>query len=189
MNTTSQSVSLIDPGSASTAFTIINSALVFLMVPGLGFFYAGKYLIFLFNQSIWIEWGLTRTKNALSLMLIVILCSAIVTIQWMLFGFSLSFSETSYNSFIGNFQFAGFANVGMDALAMTAPAIPSIALALYQLQFAAITPALIFGSVAERFRILPALIFVFLWSTFVYDPIAYWTFSARGNYKLLKIHA
>lgn len=122
-------------------------------------------------------------------MLIVILCSAIVTIQWMLFGFSLSFSETSYNSFIGNFQFAGFANVGMDALAMTAPAIPSIALALYQLQFAAITPALIFGSVAERFRILPALIFVFLWSTFVYDPIAYWTFSARGNYKLLKIHA
>lgn len=127
------------------------------MIPGLGFFYA----------------GLTRTKNALSLILICILAAAIVAVQWMLVGFSLSFSESSSNVFIGNFHFGGFTNVGSAPFALTAPAIPAITLALYQLQFASITPAIIFGSVAERFRLLPAMVFVFLWSTFVYDFIAF----------------
>lgn len=127
------------------------------MIPGLGFFYA----------------GLSRTKNALSLILICMLAASIVALQWMLFGFSLSFSENSSNVFIGNFFYGGFSNVGASALSIVAPTIPAITLALYQLQFASITPAIIFGSVAERFRLLPAMVFMFFWTTFVYDFVAF----------------
>jgi Amt family ammonium transporter len=109
---------------------------------------------------------------------------SIVTIQWMLFGFSLSFSESG-SSFIGNFKHGGMTHIGLKALELTAPSVPSIAFALYQLQFACLTPALIFGSVAERIRIAPALLFVLLWTTFVYDFAAYWTWGARGFLKNL----
>ena len=97
----------------------------------------------------------------------------------MLFGFSLAFSETG-SVFIGDFAYGGLQGIGTAALQNTAPQVPAIAYCLYQMQFATITPALIFGSVAERIRILPAMVFIFLWSTVVYDPIAYWTWSYRG---------
>ncbi|KAI8912957.1 hypothetical protein PhCBS80983_g03194 [Powellomyces hirtus] len=150
-------------GYASTAFIIICAALVFFMTPGLGMFYS----------------GLSRTKNSLSLIMISMLSMSIITIQWVLFGFSLSFSETG-GRFIGNFDMGGFKGLGASALPMTAPQIPGILFALYQMQFATITAALIFGSVAERIRLMPAMLFIFCWSTLVYNPVAYWSWSARG---------
>ncbi|KAJ3145363.1 hypothetical protein HDU89_007116 [Geranomyces variabilis] len=150
-------------GYASTAFIILSSALVFLMTPGLGMFYS----------------GMSRSKNALSLIMTSMLSMSIITIQWVLFGFSLSFSESG-GRFMGDFSMGGLRNVGASALANTAPQIPGILFALYQMQFATITAALIFGSVAERIRLLPAMAFVFCWSTLVYNPVAYWTWSYRG---------
>ncbi|KAJ1565145.1 hypothetical protein HK096_004334, partial [Nowakowskiella sp. JEL0078] len=153
----------VEVGYASTGFLIVSSALVFLMIPGIGFFYS----------------GMSRSKNALSLLMMSMLCLAIVMIQWALFGFSLTFSETG-GAFIGNCQFCGLISVGKNAMLLTAPAVPSIVFSLYQMMFAAITPAIIFGSSAERFKLLPSMLFVVIWATIVYDPVAYWTWSARG---------
>ncbi|KAI9203346.1 ammonium transporter AmtB-like domain-containing protein [Polychytrium aggregatum] len=133
------------------------------MTPGLGFFYS----------------GMARSKNALHLIMACYLAIAIVTIQWVLFGFSLAFSESS-GPFIGNFAFGGMTGVGANALAVAAPSVPAVAFALYQLQFATITVALIFGSVAERIRLLPAMFFIFFWTSLIYDPVAYWTWGAHG---------
>lgn len=144
------------------------AALVFIMTPGVGFFYG----------------GLVRSKHALSTVFLSLISMAVVTLQWFIWGFSLSFSESG-SPFIGNMEFAGLRNVGAAALTLTAPAVPGIAFMLYQLMFAAITPALMFGSVAERLRIIPASLFVFVWATLVYNPVAYWTWSARGWLKNL----
>ena len=152
-----------DPGLASTSFLIWCSAFVFLMVPGLGLFYS----------------GLSDYKNALSNIMIVMLVYCVVAIQWLMFGFSLSFSETG-SPFVGNFDYAGLSRVDLAPLELTAPQVPGVAFSMYQLQFAGITAAIIFGSVAERFRVLPALVFAFFWTTFVYDIVAYWTWGARG---------
>jgi Amt family ammonium transporter len=150
-------------GFASIGFVLICSALVMLMTPGVGLLYS----------------GLTRTKNALTMIMISFLAYAVVSVQWVIFGFSLTFSETG-SPFIGNFDFAGFKDVFGQSLGLTAVSVPSIVFALYQLQFAAVTAAIIFGAVTERVRLLPSIIFVFVWTTLVYDPVAYWTWAARG---------
>lgn len=152
-----------ETGYASLGFITVCAALVFIMTPGLGFFYS----------------GLSAPKNALTLIMLSMLSMAIVTFQWFIFGFSLSFSETG-SPFIGNSDFFGMKNLGASALPGTAPAIPGIAFSLYQLMFATVTPAIIFGSVSERVRILPNLIFLFCWTTLVYDPVAYWSWANRG---------
>ncbi|KAI8927822.1 ammonium transporter AmtB-like domain-containing protein, partial [Entophlyctis helioformis] len=113
-------------------------SLVFIMTPGVGLLYS----------------GMARSKNALSLIMTSMLAMAIITLQWVIFGFSFTFSEGG-SPLMGNFQFAGLQNVSEKALSV-APAIPGILFALYQMQFATVTPALIFGSVAERIRLLPA---------------------------------
>ncbi|KAJ3296856.1 hypothetical protein HK104_001098 [Borealophlyctis nickersoniae] len=155
-------VPFLENGYASTGFLIWGAALVFLMTPGLAFFYS----------------GMSRVKNALSLIMVCFLAISVVTIQWVLFGFSLTFSETG-SAFLGNFAYGGLTGIGSSALAI-APSVPGIVLALYQMQFAVITPALIFGSVAERIRLIPAMVFIFCWTTVVYNPAAYWTWSLRG---------
>jgi Amt family ammonium transporter len=124
--------------------------------------------------------GFSRSHHALSIILICCLCYAVVSIQWVIWGFSLGFSETSTSPFIGNLDWAGLEDVSWNGLPLTAPAIPAIAFSLFQLQFATVTVALIFGSVIERIRIAPSLLFMFVWTTVVYDPIAYWTWSAHG---------
>ncbi|TPX66253.1 hypothetical protein SpCBS45565_g04581 [Spizellomyces sp. 'palustris'] len=161
--TNSGPVQFTETGYASTGFLLWGAAMVFLMTPGLGLFYS----------------GMSRSKNSLSLIMISMLAMSVITIQWFLFGFSLAFSESG-GSFIGNFKHGGFTGLGAAALPMTAPQVPGILFALYQMQFATITAAIIFGSIAERIRMVPAMIFIFLWSTIVYDPAAYWTWSARG---------
>ncbi|ORY47879.1 Rh-like protein/ammonium transporter [Rhizoclosmatium globosum] len=145
------------------AWILTSSSLVFLQIPALGLFYS----------------GLSDQKNSLTTLLAVLLCFCVVAIQWVLFGFSLSFSDTSHSNFIGNFDY-GFLKNTMDTQNMVAGTIPNALLAMYQMMFACITPGLLIGGIAGRMRLLPMMIFVFLWTTIVYDPIAYWTWSSNG---------
>ncbi|KAJ3102481.1 hypothetical protein HDU96_009614 [Phlyctochytrium bullatum] len=169
-------VNSTDPGAPTAAGLDLNSngfmtsmaVFVFIMVPGLGFFYS----------------GMTRAKNALSMILLSMMAMCVVTVQWFMFGFSLAFSEHAVDgkgsTFIGNFDYAFLRGVGWTSLTKTGPTISNVVFAFYQLQFATITAALIFGSVAERIRLRSAVIFTFFWTTFVYDFAAYWTWGWRG---------
>lgn len=154
----------VETGFGSTGFLIVCSALVMIMTPAVGLLYS----------------GLSRSHHALSIIMICCLSYAVVTVQWVLWGFSLAFSENAYSGFIGNLHYVGLDNLSWQALPLTAPAVPGIAFACYQLQFATVTVALIFGSVIERVRIVPTVLFMFVWTTAIYDPIAYWTWGARG---------
>jgi Amt family ammonium transporter len=146
-------------GYGHTAFILICAALVMLMTPGVGLLYS----------------GLSRTKNALTVIMLSFLSYAIVTIQWVAFGYSLAFSETG-SQFIGNFKYAGLTNIGAEPTGN----LPVILFSLYQLQFATVTAAIIFGSVTERVRLLPSVLFVFVWTTLVYDPVTSWTWNVNG---------
>jgi Amt family ammonium transporter len=137
------------------------------MIPGVGYYYS----------------GMARSKNALSLIMLSLLSAAVVSVQWFMFGYSLTFS-VSGTPFIGDFQNAFFRGIlGGPSVGNTK--IPDIVFAIYQCMFAAITPALAIGSAAERGRLIPMTIFIFVWSTLVYDFIACWTWSVNGwSYKL-----
>lgn len=148
------------------AFLTVSSVLVLLMIPGVGFFYS----------------GLARRKSALQLVLLSMLSVAVIGFQWFFWGYSLAFSRTG-NAFLGDLSQFGL----MKTIAQPngSSFLPDILFCLYQGMFASITPALAIGAVADRGRILPALVFMFVWSTAVYDPIAYWTWNTNGwLYKL-----
>lgn len=104
---------------------------------------------------------------------------AVVSIQWFLFGFSLAFSDTSGNPVIGDFHYGGSANLGINSHP-NCPTIPALLFCIYQLMFATVTPALAFGSIAERTRLGPWVVFLFMWTTFVYDVVAYWAWAPKG---------
>jgi len=159
-NSTNDSTDTLQSGDA--AWILTSTALVMIMIPGVGYFYS----------------GLARSKNALSLIMLSMLSLAVVSFQWWLWGYSLAFNGHA-GKFIGNLENAFFMNVGGDT-STTATGLTSILFAVYQGMFAAITPALAIGSAAERGRILPAIVFVFIWSTIVYDPIACWTWNPNG---------
>ncbi|KAI0199416.1 ammonium transporter [Astrocystis sublimbata] len=148
--------------SGDFAWIIVSSALVLLMIPGVGFFYS----------------GLARRKSALSLIMLAMLSVAVVDFQWFFWGYSLAFSHTgsSYIGDLGNFGL-------MKTLAQPSVGsskIPDLLFCLFQGMFAAITPALAIGAAVDRARILPCIVFIFVWSTIVYDPLAYWTWNANG---------
>ncbi|KAJ2162311.1 hypothetical protein GGF46_000802 [Coemansia sp. RSA 552] len=147
----------------ATVWMIASSAFVFLMLPGLGYFYG----------------GMVRSKNALSLVFLCMMSLAVVTLQWVIFGYSLALSETATNPFIGNMKHWLFLDVEYTPHP-NAPTVPGIVYALYQCMFAALTPALAIGGAAERIRVMPTLVFFFIWSTIVYDPIAYWVWAPNG---------
>ncbi|EPB90792.1 hypothetical protein HMPREF1544_02370 [Mucor circinelloides 1006PhL] len=150
----------IDTGD--TAWVMICACLVFLMSPALGFFYA----------------GLARAKNALSLMYLTILSVAVVSFQWYLIGYSLTFSATG-SKFIGDTAHFLLRGVGMEP-AVEGQTIPASAFMIFQAMFAAITPALAFGSAAERMSLGPAILFIFVWTTLVYDVITNWVWASTG---------
>jgi len=144
------------------AWTLAGTALVWIMIPGVGFFYS----------------GLLRRKNALSMIYMSMMTVAVVSFQWFFWGFSLAFSETG-GPFIGNLKYFGMMGVdGSPSIGSTR--IPSLVFSVYQLMFAAITPMLALGAVSERGRLGPCAAFVFIWSTLVYDPIACWTWNSNG---------
>lgn len=156
-----QTAGKVDAGD--TAFVLVSAALVMLMTPGLALFYG----------------GMVRTKNVLGTLMQSFFALALVSVQWILYGYSLSFGP-DLGGVIGSLDWAGLRGVGMEPNSDYAPTIPHIAFMIYQAMFAVITPALITGAVAERMKFAAFLLFTLLWSTLVYDPVAHWIWGAGG---------
>lgn len=156
-----QSASRIDTGD--TAFILLSAALVMLMTPGLALFYG----------------GMVRRKNVLGTMMQSFVTIAIISLQWILLGYSLSFGP-DICGIIGGLDWVGLRGVGSAPNPDYAPTIPHLAFMIYQAMFAVITPALIAGAFAERMKFSAFLVFTLLWSTIVYDPIAHWIWGSGG---------
>ncbi|KAL5002722.1 ammonium transporter AmtB-like domain-containing protein [Aspergillus recurvatus] len=148
--------------SGDIAWVITSTALVLLMIPGVGFFYS----------------GLARRKSALSLIWLSLMSIGVVSFQWFFWGYSLAFSHGA-GKYIGNLDNFGFKGV-LGAPSVGSTKVPDLLFAVFQGMFAAITVALAVGAVAERGRMLPCMVFVFIWSTIIYDPVACWTWNASG---------
>ncbi|KAK2848515.1 hypothetical protein FQN49_005650 [Arthroderma sp. PD_2] len=145
------------------AYILVASAMAMVMVPGLGFLYS----------------GLARRKSALSMIWACMASMSVISFQWYFWGYSLAFSPTATNGFIGNLRNFGL----MNSLANPSPGsalLSDLLYAFYQLQFCAVTAAIIMGAVAERGRLLPALVFIFFWATLVYCPITCWVWNPNG---------
>jgi ammonium transporter, Amt family len=151
----------IDAGD--TAWILISTALVMLMTPGLAMFYG----------------GMVRKKNVLGTIMHSFIAIAIVSIQWILFGYSLSFGP-DVKGIIGDLSWAGLGNVALTPNADYAPTVPHLAFMAYQMMFAVITPALISGAIAERMKFSTFLLFTVAWTTIVYDPVAHWVWGTGG---------
>ena len=149
--------------SGDTAFVLISAALVMLMTPGLALFYG----------------GMVRGKNVLGTIMQSFIAIAIISVQWILFGYSLAFGP-DIHGIIGSLAWVGLNGVGATPNPDYAPTVPHLAFMIYQAMFAVITPALITGAVAERMKFSSYLLFTILWSTVVYDPIAHWMWGAGG---------
>ncbi|MET3112650.1 Amt family ammonium transporter [Pedobacter sp. CG_S7] len=149
---------------ADIAWVLTATALVFLMTPGLAFFYG----------------GMVHRKNVLSTMIKSVVAAGIITVLWVTVGFSLAFGD-SINGIIGNpLTFAFFQNVNSGASWAGAPTIPLTLFALFQLMFAIITPGLVVGAVAERIRFTSYILFIVLFAIFIYSPLAHWTWHPDG---------
>jgi ammonium transporter, Amt family len=159
-------VAAAEPGqldSGDTAWLIVATAMVMIMLPGLALFYG----------------GLVRRKNVLSTIMHSFFGLALVSVVWVLVGFSIAFGpDLTGHGLIGNLAFVGFMNVGMDPVGTGT--IPFVLFAGFQMMFAAITPALITGSFAERKRFGAFVLFTVIWSVAVYSPIAHWVWASDG---------
>ncbi len=152
--------------SGDTAWILVSSALVLMMVPALAFFYG----------------GMVRKKNILSTLNLNFIIMGLLSIQWILFGYSLAFG-TDIAGLIGGLDFLGFTGVGAEPNPDYAATIPHLAFAGFQMMFAIITPALITGAFVERVRFKAFLLFSLLWATFVYDPVAHWVWGVGGIFR------
>ncbi|OHD10634.1 MAG: ammonia channel protein [Spirochaetes bacterium GWD1_27_9] len=152
--------------SGDTAWMLISTALVmFMTAPALALFYG----------------GLVKRKNVLNILMQCFITLAVVSLLWVICGYTLSFSPKSLiPGFIGNFDFAFLKNVGLGASDTYATTIPHLLFVIYQGMFAVITPALIIGAFAERMKFSSFLIFVIVWCIFVYFPVAHWIWSTDG---------
>lgn len=149
--------------SGDESWILASSALVLIMTPGVAFFYG----------------GLVRKKNVITTMWQVFAVILVVSIQWVLFGYSLAFGP-DFHHIIGNFSWALFNNVGAAPDSDYAGTIPNQTFAIFQMMFAIITPALIVGGLAERVKFSSYLVFITLWCTVIYDPLAHWVWGAGG---------
>jgi Amt family ammonium transporter len=148
--------------SGDTAWVLISSALVMLMTPGLAFFYG----------------GMVRKKNVLSILMQCFIVLCLLSVQWVLYGYSISFAPG--DGFWGGFKWAGLAGVGLEPYADYSATIPHQAFMIFQAMFAIITPALILGAFAERMKFSAFLAFILLWVTFVYGPVCHWVWGMGG---------
>jgi Amt family ammonium transporter len=148
--------------SGDTAWVLISSALVMLMTPGLAFFYG----------------GMVRKKNILGVLMQCFIILCVLSIQWVVFGYSLSFAPGK--GFWGGLNWFGLNGVGLEPYADYAGTIPHQAFMIFQAMFAIITPALIIGAFAERMKFSAFLAFTILWATFVYDPVCHWVWGIGG---------
>ena len=145
--------------SGHTSWMLMATALVFFMTPGLAFFYG----------------GLVRAKNLVNTIMMSFMSIAIVSIVWVLWGYSLAFGTG--NAFIGDFSHLGLS--GISFTSAEGDDIPPLLFVAFQMMFAVITPALITGAFAERFKFSTYLIFLVIWSTLVYSPITHWVWASN----------
>jgi Amt family ammonium transporter len=147
--------------SGDTAWILASAALVLLMTPGLAFFYG----------------GMVRVKSVLNMLMMSFGAIAVVSVLWVLYGYSLAFGGDSFHGLIG-----GFEHLGMrDTIQNTTGTLPMLAFAAFQLMFAIITPALISGAIADRAKFGAWMLFVAIWATVVYFPVAHWVFFFDGG--------
>lgn len=156
--------------SADMTFVIFSAALVMLMVPGLALFYG----------------GLVKSKNVLSTTMHSYVALFIVSILWIVVGYSLAFGP-DFHGLIGGLDWSFLKNVGLEPNADYAATIPHLLFVIFQMMFAIITAAVISGSLAERVRFPAFILLVILWSTFVYSPIAHWVWGTGGWLKNLGV--
>ena len=151
--------------SGSTAWVLVSAALVLFMTPGVAFFYG----------------GMVRPKHVMSMLMQNFITIALVSVVWVLLGYTLAFGKG--NGFIGDLHFAGLAHMDEVVPGFTgasAMAIPPLVYVIYQMMFAVITPSLITGATADRWKFASFVPFVVLWSLLVYSPVAHWIFSPVG---------
>jgi Amt family ammonium transporter len=149
--------------SGDTAWVLASSALVMIMTPALGLFYG----------------GMVRKKNALSTIMFSFAILALISVQWVLFGYSLAFGP-DVHGVIGSLEWLGLNGVGQTPNADYAATIPALAYMIFQAMFAIITVALISGAFVDRIKFSAFMVFSLLWATLVYDPIAHWVWGAGG---------
>ena len=149
--------------AGDTAWLIVATGLVLMMTPALAFFYG----------------GMVRKKNALSTLNLSIVTMGVISIQWVLYGYTLAFGQ-SMGGLVGGMNFLGLNGVGAAPNADYAATIPHLLFAAYQMMFAVITPALITGAFVERIKFKTYLVFILLWATLVYDPLAHWVWGVGG---------
>ncbi|MBI5525363.1 MAG: ammonium transporter [Deltaproteobacteria bacterium] len=154
--------------AGDTAWVLASTALVLLMTPGLAFFYG----------------GLVRKKNVLSVLMQCFFLICLISLQWVLFGYSLAFGPTR-GGVIGGLDWAGLRGVGAAPFADYAGTIPHQLFMAFQMMFAIITPALMIGAFAERIRFSGFMVLMILWSTLIYDPLAHWVWGNGGWLKNL----
>src|SRR5437764_8751830 len=148
--------------AGDTAWVLTSTALVMVMTVGLAFFYG----------------GLVRPKNALNTMMMSVVALGLISVQWVLVGYSIAFGHGT--AWWGGLSWLGFQGVGLDPDPAYGATIPLQAHAMFQLMFAIITPALISGAIVERMRFRAYVVFLVLWATFVYDPLAHWVWGSGG---------
>lgn len=155
--------------AGDTAWVLVSSALVMLMTPGLAFFYG----------------GMVRRKNILGVLMQCFIAICALSVMWVLCGYSLSFAPSE--RFTGGMQWFGLRNIGLEPYPDYAATIPHLAFVSFQLMFAVITPALIIGAFAERMKFSAFLVFIILWSLFVYYPVCHWIWGMGGWLKKLGV--
>src|SRR6266540_1398381 len=148
--------------AGDTAWVLTCTALVMVMTVGLAFFYG----------------GLVRPKNSLNTMMMSVVALGVISVQWVLVGYSIAFAHGT--PWWGGLSWLGFKGVGLEPDPAYAATIPLQAHAMFQAMFAIITPALISGAIVERMRFRAYVVFLVLWATFVYDPLAHWVWGAGG---------
>ncbi len=154
--------------SGDTAWLLASASLVMLMTPALGFFYG----------------GLVRKKNVLATIMHSFFILCLISVQWVLWGYTLAFGP-DIGGIIGGFDWLALRGVGMEPNADYAATVPHQAFMVFQMMFAVITPALITGAFAERKRFKAFVVFTLLWATLVYDPVAHWVWGVGGWLRML----
>jgi ammonium transporter, Amt family len=149
--------------AGDTVFVLMSAALVMLMTPGLALFYG----------------GMVRSKNILGTLMQSFFILAIVSLEWVLWGYSMAFGP-DHAGIIGGLSWFGLSGVGMAPSPDYGSTIPHVAFMIFQCMFAVITPALITGAFAERMKFSAFILFVLLWATFVYNPLAHWVWGVGG---------
>jgi ammonium transporter, Amt family len=150
--------------TGDTAWVLMSTAMVMLMTPALGFFYG----------------GLVRQKNVLATLMHSFGILAMISVVWVLWGYSLAFGPDAGGGFVGNLDWIGLTDVEQVPSDLYATTIPHLLFMMFQGMFAIITVALITGAFAERFRLKALVVFAIAWSTLVYSPIAHWVWSTEG---------